>query len=187
MSLHSDRLLRHVPPFSRILLISSLLRVALIIYSEWHDAHSIVKYTDVDYRVFSDAAQFVLQPSLENRAEGPLAAYFHVGRCAQIVTHKYRCGESDVSFDTAQPVRTHAQRIATPLCSPSSSRRTNGYIRRSENSCSRLRTSSRVCLCTTCSSRPSSLVLIVPLRSQRRRPHPMLRTRRRRGDIERRS
>ena len=80
MSLHPDRLLRHVPSFSRILLISSLLRVALIVYSEWHDAHSIVKYTDVDYRVFSDAARFVLQPSPENQAEGPLATYFHVGR-----------------------------------------------------------------------------------------------------------
>ena len=80
MSFHSDRILRHAPSFSGILLISSLLRVALIVYSEWHDAHSVVKYTDVDYRVFSDAARFVLQPSLENRAEGPLAAYFPVGR-----------------------------------------------------------------------------------------------------------
>ncbi|KAI1794599.1 glycosyltransferase family 50 protein [Ganoderma leucocontextum] len=89
MSLHSDRVLRHVPAFSRILLISSLLRVALIVYSEWHDAHSIVKYTDVDYRVFSDAARFVLQPSPENRAEGPLAAYFHVGSPYTRATYRY--------------------------------------------------------------------------------------------------
>ena len=80
MSLYSYHILRHVPSFPRILVISSLLRVALIIYSEWHDAHSIVKYTDVDYRVFSDAARFVLHPSLDNRAQGPLAAYFKVGR-----------------------------------------------------------------------------------------------------------
>ncbi|KAG5219995.1 glycosyltransferase family protein [Salix suchowensis] len=40
----------------RVILIASvILRVALILYSEWHDAHSVVKYTDIDYRVFSDA------------------------------------------------------------------------------------------------------------------------------------
>ncbi|PIL24220.1 hypothetical protein GSI_13973 [Ganoderma sinense ZZ0214-1] len=89
MSFHSDRVLQHVPSFSNILLISSLLRVALIVYSEWHDAHSIVKYTDVDYRVFSDAARFVLEPSPENRAEGPLAAYFHVGSPYTRATYRY--------------------------------------------------------------------------------------------------
>ena len=80
MSLHSNHILRHVPSFTKILVVSSLLRVALIAYSEWHDAHSIVKYTDVDYRVFSDAARFVLNPSENNRAEGPLASPFNVGR-----------------------------------------------------------------------------------------------------------
>ena len=66
--------------FSTVLALSLVLRVALIFYSEWHDAHSIVKYTDVDYRVFSDAARFVLNPSENNRAEGPLASLFNVGR-----------------------------------------------------------------------------------------------------------
>ena len=74
--------LRRVPSFTTILVVSSLLRVALIVYSEWHDAHSVVKYTDVDYRVFSDAARFVLCPSAENIAGGPLAGYFNVGRYA---------------------------------------------------------------------------------------------------------
>ena len=45
--------------FNAILTISTLLRISLILYSEWHDAHSVVKYTDVDYRVFSDAAALV--------------------------------------------------------------------------------------------------------------------------------
>ena len=79
-----NHVLRHVPSFTSILLISSLLRVGLIIYSEWHDAHSIVKYTDVDYRVFSDAARFVLHPSPENHADGPLAGLFSVGRCVHL-------------------------------------------------------------------------------------------------------
>ena len=72
--------LRYVPTFSAIVLASSLLRIALIVYSEWHDAHSVVKYTDVDYRVFSDAARFVLRPSPDNYAEGPLAGYVSLGR-----------------------------------------------------------------------------------------------------------
>ncbi|KAK7054710.1 GPI mannosyltransferase 1 [Paramarasmius palmivorus] len=58
--------------FRFILLLSILVRVALILYSEWHDARSIVKYTDVDYRVFSDAARYVLRPSTGNKAAGPL-------------------------------------------------------------------------------------------------------------------
>ncbi|KAF5330554.1 hypothetical protein D9619_005315 [Psilocybe cf. subviscida] len=61
--------------FSNVLLVSVALRIGLILYSEWHDARSVVKYTDVDYRVFSDAAAFLLQPGPEdsNRAQGPLA------------------------------------------------------------------------------------------------------------------
>ncbi|EJF66079.1 glycosyltransferase family 50 protein [Dichomitus squalens LYAD-421 SS1] len=89
MSLYSDHILRHVPSFSRILVASSILRIALIIYSEWHDAHSIVKYTDVDYRVFSDAARFMLHPSPDNRAEGPLAAYFNFGSPYTRATYRY--------------------------------------------------------------------------------------------------
>ena len=73
-------LARLVPSFNQLLVVSTALRVALILYSEWHDAHSVVKYTDVDYRVFSDAARFVLNPTSENRAEGPLAQFLHIGR-----------------------------------------------------------------------------------------------------------
>ncbi|KAG6331947.1 hypothetical protein ID866_7144 [Astraeus odoratus] len=44
---------------------------------EWHDAHSAVKYTDVDYRVFSDAARFLLKPNATqgNVGKGPLMAW----------------------------------------------------------------------------------------------------------------
>ncbi|KAI0819547.1 glycosyltransferase family 50 protein [Trametes gibbosa] len=85
----SYRILDHVPSFSRILCLSSFLRLALIIYSEWHDAHSVVKYTDVDYRVFGDAARFALHPSPGNQAQGPLASYFSIGSPYTRATYRY--------------------------------------------------------------------------------------------------
>lgn len=71
----------HLPSFPTILIISVVLRIVLILYSEWHDAHSIVKYTDVDYRVFSDATRFVLNPSSTdgNVAKGHYGSLFNVG------------------------------------------------------------------------------------------------------------
>jgi GPI mannosyltransferase 1 subunit M len=70
-----------VPPFKTFLLAAALLRLGLIVYSEWHDARSVVKYTDIDYRVFSDAARFILNPnpSTGNVARGPLAEYLRLG------------------------------------------------------------------------------------------------------------
>jgi len=64
--------------FRNVLVLSTLIRVVLIVYSEWHDARSVVKYTDVDYRVFSDAASFLLHPAPadDNYAQGPLKELF---------------------------------------------------------------------------------------------------------------
>ncbi|KAK8650912.1 hypothetical protein V6N13_140533 [Hibiscus sabdariffa] len=42
-----------------IFLISAIFRVGLILYGEWQDAHMEVRYTDVDYLVFSDAASLM--------------------------------------------------------------------------------------------------------------------------------
>ena len=39
--------------------IAIALRVLLTLYSEWHDARSAIKYTDVDYFVYTDAAREV--------------------------------------------------------------------------------------------------------------------------------
>jgi phosphatidylinositol glycan class M len=38
-----------------------LFRLFLLVYGRWQDAHSPLKYTDIDYLVFTDAARFVSQ------------------------------------------------------------------------------------------------------------------------------
>ncbi|KAK9434737.1 Mannosyltransferase, DXD [Metarhizium brunneum] len=48
-------LLRPTP----LLLIAALLRVALLVYGTYQDAHSAIKYTDIDYLVFTDASRYV--------------------------------------------------------------------------------------------------------------------------------
>lgn len=42
-------------------LIGLLVRAALLVYGEWQDSHFTVKFTDVDYHVFSDASKHVLE------------------------------------------------------------------------------------------------------------------------------
>lgn len=39
------------------------IRLALIAYGEVHDSLSVVQYTDIDYRVFTDAARHMLSGS----------------------------------------------------------------------------------------------------------------------------
>lgn len=36
-----------------------VVRVVLLLYGRWQDAHSAMKYTDIDYLVFTDAARYV--------------------------------------------------------------------------------------------------------------------------------
>ncbi|KAJ8699966.1 GPI mannosyltransferase 1 [Pleurotus ostreatus] len=78
-----------VPSFRVILIASVILRVALILYSEWHDAHSVVKYTDVDYRVFSDATTFLLHPSYANYARGRFGHLVNLGDPYTRATYRY--------------------------------------------------------------------------------------------------
>ncbi|KAG7295188.1 hypothetical protein JYU34_022157 [Plutella xylostella] len=46
-------------PLKWHLVIGSLIRLVLILYAEYHDKYSEVPYTDVDYKVFTDAARHV--------------------------------------------------------------------------------------------------------------------------------
>ena len=39
--------------------LAAALRVLLLVYGEWQDANMALKYTDIDYVVFTDAAQFM--------------------------------------------------------------------------------------------------------------------------------
>lgn len=43
----------------RMMIFSAVLRLLLIVYGEWQDSHMEVRYTDIDYFVFSDAADLV--------------------------------------------------------------------------------------------------------------------------------
>jgi GPI mannosyltransferase 1 subunit M len=70
---------RVITSIEALLVFSAVIRVALILYSEWHDARSLVKYTDVDYLVFSDATSFTLTPGPLNHAQGPLGKWFNIG------------------------------------------------------------------------------------------------------------
>ena len=49
-----------------------LLRVALLGYAEWQDANFAVKYTDVDYKVFTDAVAAIANGSLHSAARVPV-------------------------------------------------------------------------------------------------------------------
>ena len=44
-------------PLRRVLLLGAALRTALLCVGAWQDAHGRIRYTDVDYDVFSDAAR----------------------------------------------------------------------------------------------------------------------------------
>ena len=57
--------------FATLLILGSLIRLLLIFYGSYHDSVHALKYTDIDYEVFTDAASFILHPSTP--APGPLA------------------------------------------------------------------------------------------------------------------
>ncbi|KAL4067900.1 glycosyltransferase family 50 protein [Scleroderma yunnanense] len=84
---------KFIPSFRTLFTASAIIRIGLILYSEWHDARSIVKYTDIDYRVFSDAARFLIHPNAGsgNIANGPLTEWLglHIGNPYTRETYRY--------------------------------------------------------------------------------------------------
>jgi len=45
--------------FTLLLLVAFLLRMAMIVFAHFMDSHSHMKYTDIDYEIFTDAALHV--------------------------------------------------------------------------------------------------------------------------------
>ena len=116
------------PSLRNVLLSATVLRIGLIIYSEWHDSRSIVKYTDVDYRVFSDAATFLFQsgPGDANQPQGPLKQLLgyrlDIGEC--VVAN----GQVTISDTIVMTVLIHEKHTAIHRCLPSYSPQIHGCI-----------------------------------------------------------
>lgn len=74
-------------PFRTALLLGTVLRFGLLVYGEYHDSRSApgLKYTDVDYRVFSDAATFLLNPGEGNNAQGVVGKWMGIGEYVPFV------------------------------------------------------------------------------------------------------
>lgn len=75
--------------FGRLCGIALVARLVLIGYSVYHDARNELKYTDVDYIVFSDATAYLLNPTVQHHARGLLGAKLPIGDPYSRDTYRY--------------------------------------------------------------------------------------------------
>lgn len=70
------------------LLYGGLVRLVFVGYGVWQD-RAAFKYTDIDYRVFSDAARYLARPTEGNHAQGWLGQYLPLGSPYNRATYRY--------------------------------------------------------------------------------------------------